>query len=115
MYTVDRKSSVEFLGVIGSNFDIYLYVVARNTVLYYSLRYSELPTFNVPVSRKCNVVLTIMRANTYGKKTPLKGFHKDVLQSAPEETTRLLQDSIRIADETESIGTATTSYRKIIL
>lgn len=56
-----------------------------------------------------------MRANTYGKKTPLKGFHKDVLQSAPEETTRLLQDSIRIADETESIGTATTSYRKIIL
>jgi hypothetical protein len=48
-----------------------------------------------------------MRVNTYGKKTPLKGYHKDVLESAPEETTRLLQDSMKIADETETIGTIT--------
>jgi hypothetical protein len=56
-----------------------------------------------------------MRVNTYGKKTPLKGYHKDVLESAPEETTRLLQDSMKIADETETIGTITSIYRKSLL
>jgi hypothetical protein len=52
-----------------------------------------------------------MRVTTYGKKTPLKGYHKDALESAPEETTRLLQDSMKIADETEIIGTTTWMHR----
>ena len=45
-----------------------------------------------------------MTIGKYGKRNPSLGLYQDINQSSTHETTRLLEDTVRIADETEEIG-----------
>lgn len=45
-----------------------------------------------------------MTIEKYGKRDLSQGLYQDIRQSSMHETTRLLEDTVRIADETEEIG-----------
>ena len=45
-----------------------------------------------------------MTIEKYGKRDLSQGLYQDIHQSSMHETTRLLEDTVRIADETEEIG-----------
>ena len=45
-----------------------------------------------------------MTIDKYGKRDPSQGLYQDIHRSSTQETTRLLEDTVRIADETEEIG-----------
>lgn len=45
-----------------------------------------------------------MTIDKYGKRDLSQGLYQDIHRSSTHETTRLLEDTVRIADETEEIG-----------
>ena len=45
-----------------------------------------------------------MTIEKYGRRDISQGLYQDIHQTSMHETTRLLEDTVRIADETEEIG-----------